>query len=148
VSGPSLPSCLVVDVCDFSDIQHVQYLICTPQSLPKHLNSTRFIVLQFYCTTHTPTFDDLVAYLLSKSLPRLARYWIWHTLCVAQASMSRSWILFVLCVCVVRPSSTTNCFQYCWFIAGRVLVRFLQAAMDANTTDQITTLRTELDFFE
>ncbi|KAJ7925882.1 hypothetical protein B0H13DRAFT_1973748 [Mycena leptocephala] len=37
---------------------------------------------------------------------------------------------------------------YCWFIAGRVLVRFLQAAMDANTTDQITTLRTELDFFE
>ncbi|KAJ6575219.1 hypothetical protein B0H19DRAFT_1127724 [Mycena capillaripes] len=38
--------------------------------------------------------------------------------------------------------------SYCWFIAGRVLVRFLQAAMDANTTEQIVTLRTELDFFE
>ncbi|KAJ7235915.1 hypothetical protein B0H12DRAFT_1238654 [Mycena haematopus] len=37
---------------------------------------------------------------------------------------------------------------YCWFIAGRVLVRFLQAAMDANTPDQISTLRAELDFLE
>ncbi|KAJ7492527.1 hypothetical protein FB451DRAFT_1218642 [Mycena latifolia] len=38
--------------------------------------------------------------------------------------------------------------SYCWFIAGRVLVRFLQAALDANTADQISTLRAELDFFE
>ncbi|KAJ7181763.1 hypothetical protein C8R43DRAFT_970368 [Mycena crocata] len=38
--------------------------------------------------------------------------------------------------------------SYCWFIAGRVLVRFLQAAMDINATDQIATLRAELDFFE
>ncbi|KAJ6604750.1 hypothetical protein DFH09DRAFT_1123717 [Mycena vulgaris] len=38
--------------------------------------------------------------------------------------------------------------SYCWFIAGRVLVRFLQAATDANTTDQITTLRAEVEFFE
>jgi len=38
--------------------------------------------------------------------------------------------------------------SYCWFIAGRVLVRFLQAAMDANTTEQISTLRAELEFFE
>ncbi|KAJ6519924.1 hypothetical protein C8R45DRAFT_953273 [Mycena sanguinolenta] len=37
---------------------------------------------------------------------------------------------------------------YCWFVAGRVLVRFLQAAMDANTPDQISTLRAELDFLE
>ncbi|KAF8216122.1 hypothetical protein K438DRAFT_1800101 [Mycena galopus ATCC 62051] len=38
--------------------------------------------------------------------------------------------------------------SYCWFISGRVLVRFLQAAMDANTTEQISTLRAELDFLE
>ncbi|KAJ7619127.1 hypothetical protein DFH06DRAFT_1235416 [Mycena polygramma] len=38
--------------------------------------------------------------------------------------------------------------SYCWFISGRVLVRFLQAAMDSNATDQISTLRAELDFFE
>ncbi|KAJ7361636.1 hypothetical protein DFH08DRAFT_844736 [Mycena albidolilacea] len=37
---------------------------------------------------------------------------------------------------------------YCWFISGRVLVRFLQAAIDANTPDQISTLHAELDFFE
>ncbi|KAJ7103426.1 hypothetical protein B0H15DRAFT_812191 [Mycena belliarum] len=38
--------------------------------------------------------------------------------------------------------------SYCWFIAGRVLVRFLQAAMDANSLEQISTLRAELDFFQ
>ncbi|KAJ7110114.1 hypothetical protein C8R44DRAFT_801404 [Mycena epipterygia] len=38
--------------------------------------------------------------------------------------------------------------SFCWFIAGRVLVRFLQAAMDANTADQISTLRAELDFLK
>ncbi|KAJ7487703.1 hypothetical protein B0H11DRAFT_2014525 [Mycena galericulata] len=38
--------------------------------------------------------------------------------------------------------------SYCWFTAGRVLVRFLQAAMDANTTNQISTLRAEVEFLE
>ncbi|KAJ7786425.1 hypothetical protein B0H16DRAFT_1490430 [Mycena metata] len=37
---------------------------------------------------------------------------------------------------------------FCWFLAGRVLVRFLQAAMDANSSEQISTLRAELEFFE
>jgi len=36
--------------------------------------------------------------------------------------------------------------SFCWFIAGRVLVRFLQAALAANSEDQIATLRTELEF--
>ncbi|KAF6766288.1 hypothetical protein DFP72DRAFT_866120 [Ephemerocybe angulata] len=34
----------------------------------------------------------------------------------------------------------------CWFLGGRVLIRFLQAALDSRETDQIITLRTELDF--
>ncbi|KAJ7706078.1 hypothetical protein B0H17DRAFT_1035536 [Mycena rosella] len=54
-------------------------------------------------------------------------------------------------VCIMNQSSTlsdTRFFQYCWFIAGRVLVRFLQAATDVNATDQISTLRAELEFFE
>ncbi|EKM83798.1 hypothetical protein AGABI1DRAFT_66768 [Agaricus bisporus var. burnettii JB137-S8] len=33
-----------------------------------------------------------------------------------------------------------------WFTAGRVLVRFLQAAIDAEGQDQIATLRAELEF--
>ncbi|KAJ7169978.1 hypothetical protein C8R46DRAFT_1090719 [Mycena filopes] len=37
---------------------------------------------------------------------------------------------------------------FCWFLAGRVLVRFLQAAIDANTPEQMSTLRAELEFFE
>ncbi|KAJ6610095.1 hypothetical protein B0H10DRAFT_2166192 [Mycena sp. CBHHK59/15] len=38
--------------------------------------------------------------------------------------------------------------SFCWFISGRVLVRFLQAAMDANTSEQIATLRAELEFIQ
>ncbi|KAJ7631110.1 hypothetical protein FB45DRAFT_990906 [Roridomyces roridus] len=38
--------------------------------------------------------------------------------------------------------------SYCWFISGRVLVRFLQAALDGNTTEQIATLRAETDFLK
>jgi hypothetical protein len=36
--------------------------------------------------------------------------------------------------------------SFCWFVAGRVLVRFLQASIDANSVDQISTLRAEIDF--
>ncbi|KAF8898638.1 hypothetical protein BD779DRAFT_1607387 [Infundibulicybe gibba] len=36
--------------------------------------------------------------------------------------------------------------SFCWFVAGRVLVRFLQASIDAHSQDQISTLRAELDF--
>lgn len=36
--------------------------------------------------------------------------------------------------------------SFCWFVAGRVLVRFLQAALDAKSLDQISTLRAEIDF--
>ncbi|KAF9452679.1 hypothetical protein P691DRAFT_179047 [Macrolepiota fuliginosa MF-IS2] len=39
---------------------------------------------------------------------------------------------------------TSCCFA--WFTAGRVLVRFLQAAIDADGQDQIATLRAELEF--
>lgn len=35
-----------------------------------------------------------------------------------------------------------------WFTAGRVLVRFLQAAIDAEGQDQIATLRAELEFVQ
>ncbi|KAH9486839.1 hypothetical protein JR316_0000904 [Psilocybe cubensis] len=35
---------------------------------------------------------------------------------------------------------------FCWFVGGRVLVRFLQVAMDANSADQISTLRSEVEF--
>ncbi|CAK5280565.1 unnamed protein product [Mycena citricolor] len=37
---------------------------------------------------------------------------------------------------------------FCWFIAGRVILRFLQAAIDAQDTDNIATFRSELDFIE
>lgn len=36
--------------------------------------------------------------------------------------------------------------SFCWFISGRVLVRFLQAALGARATDQVSTLKAELDF--
>ncbi|PPQ85887.1 hypothetical protein CVT25_015829 [Psilocybe cyanescens] len=35
---------------------------------------------------------------------------------------------------------------FCWFVGGRVLVRFLQVALDANSVDQISTLRSEIEF--
>ncbi|KAF7436918.1 hypothetical protein PC9H_003752 [Pleurotus ostreatus] len=35
---------------------------------------------------------------------------------------------------------------FSWFIGGRVLVRFLKAAQEANSTEQIGTLRAELEF--
>ncbi|KAL4266915.1 Transcription factor domain-containing protein [Pleurotus pulmonarius] len=35
---------------------------------------------------------------------------------------------------------------FSWFIGGRVLVRFLKAAQEANSTEQISTLRAELEF--
>lgn len=38
--------------------------------------------------------------------------------------------------------------QFCWLMAGRVLVRFLSAAQEANSQDQIATLRTELEFVQ
>ncbi|TFK41060.1 hypothetical protein BDQ12DRAFT_600361 [Crucibulum laeve] len=38
--------------------------------------------------------------------------------------------------------------SFCWFVGGRVLVRFLQAAIDAKSEDQISTLRAELDFVQ
>ncbi|KAI0778484.1 hypothetical protein BD413DRAFT_109535 [Trametes elegans] len=34
----------------------------------------------------------------------------------------------------------------CWFVAGRVLVRFLRAAIQAKSDEHIVTLRTEVDF--
>ena len=37
-------------------------------------------------------------------------------------------------------------YQFCWFAGGRVLVRFLQAALANQTLDQISTLRGEIDF--
>ncbi|KAF9056264.1 hypothetical protein BJ165DRAFT_1432192 [Panaeolus papilionaceus] len=36
--------------------------------------------------------------------------------------------------------------SFCWFIGGRVLVRFLQAALDARSVEQISTLRAEIEF--
>lgn len=38
--------------------------------------------------------------------------------------------------------------QFAWFTAGRVLVRFLQVAIDAEGQDQIATLRAELEFVQ
>lgn len=38
--------------------------------------------------------------------------------------------------------------QFAWFFGGRVLVRFLQAAMDTKSQDQISTLRAELGFVQ
>ncbi|EEB91139.1 hypothetical protein MPER_10549 [Moniliophthora perniciosa FA553] len=36
--------------------------------------------------------------------------------------------------------------SFCWFVAGRVLVRFLQAAVDAGDNHYIAELRAEVDF--
>ncbi|KAF8922447.1 hypothetical protein CPB85DRAFT_1267627 [Mucidula mucida] len=36
--------------------------------------------------------------------------------------------------------------SFCWLHGGRVLIRFLQAAMEANSQDQVSTLRAELEF--
>lgn len=36
--------------------------------------------------------------------------------------------------------------SFAWFMAGRVIIRFLQAAIDTAGQDQITTLRTEVEF--
>lgn len=36
--------------------------------------------------------------------------------------------------------------SFCWFCAGRILVRFLQAAQDAKILEQIATLQAELEF--
>ncbi|KAG2023383.1 hypothetical protein CC2G_001044 [Coprinopsis cinerea AmutBmut pab1-1] len=36
--------------------------------------------------------------------------------------------------------------SFCWFLSGRVLVRFLQVALDARIPDQISTLKAEIDF--
>ncbi|KIY47059.1 hypothetical protein FISHEDRAFT_30407, partial [Fistulina hepatica ATCC 64428] len=36
--------------------------------------------------------------------------------------------------------------SFAWFTAARVLVRFLQAAVEANSLDQVATLKGELDF--
>lgn len=38
--------------------------------------------------------------------------------------------------------------SFCWFAGGRVLVRFLQAALEAKSMDQVSTLRAELDFVQ
>lgn len=38
--------------------------------------------------------------------------------------------------------------SFCWFVAGRVLLRFLQAALDVKSADQIATLRAELEFVQ
>ncbi|KAI9572876.1 hypothetical protein HD554DRAFT_2063701 [Boletus coccyginus] len=35
---------------------------------------------------------------------------------------------------------------FCWFLAGRVFARFLKAAQDASSTQQIDTLQVELEF--
>jgi hypothetical protein len=38
--------------------------------------------------------------------------------------------------------------KFCWFLSGRVLVRFLQVALDARIPDQISTLKAEIDFIQ
>lgn len=38
--------------------------------------------------------------------------------------------------------------QICWLMSGRVLVRFLKAAQEANSHDQVLTLRSELEFIQ
>jgi hypothetical protein len=38
--------------------------------------------------------------------------------------------------------------QFSWFISGRVLLRFLQAAVDNNSQEQIATLTAELNFVQ
>ncbi|KAF9015250.1 hypothetical protein BDQ17DRAFT_1340740 [Cyathus striatus] len=38
--------------------------------------------------------------------------------------------------------------SFSWFVGGRVLVRFLQAALDAKSQDQISTLRAEIEFVQ
>jgi hypothetical protein len=35
---------------------------------------------------------------------------------------------------------------FCWFMAGRVLARFWQAALDANSAEQVLTLRAEVEY--
>lgn len=40
----------------------------------------------------------------------------------------------------------TRGWQFCWFLAGRVLGRFLKAAQDVNSIQQIDTLEVELEF--
>lgn len=56
--------------------------------------------------------------------------------------MQRETILFVSFFLIIKSG------QFCWFVAGRVLVRFLQAALDAKSLDQISTLRAEIDFVQ
>jgi hypothetical protein len=56
--------------------------------------------------------------------------------------LQREAILFVLFFLITKSA------QFCWFVAGRVLVRFLQAALDAKSLDQISTLRAEIDFVQ
>ena len=34
----------------------------------------------------------------------------------------------------------------CWFMAGRVLVRFLRAAIDGSRSDQLVPLQSEISF--
>ena len=36
--------------------------------------------------------------------------------------------------------------QLCWFMAGRVLVRFMKAAQDAQAQDQVVPLNAEITF--
>jgi hypothetical protein len=36
--------------------------------------------------------------------------------------------------------------QFSWFMAGRVLGRFWQAALDANSAEQVQTLRVEVEY--
>ncbi|KAJ2928849.1 hypothetical protein H1R20_g8248, partial [Candolleomyces eurysporus] len=38
--------------------------------------------------------------------------------------------------------------SFCWFLSGRVLVRFLQAALEHHKADQIATFRAEIDFIQ
>jgi len=56
--------------------------------------------------------------------------------------LQREAIIFVLFLLIIKFG------QFCWFVAGRVLVRFLQAALDAKSLDQISTLRAEIDFVQ
>lgn len=55
-------------------------------------------------------------------------------------------VITLIASCIL--STNLSFAQFCWFAAGRVLVRFLQAALEADSKDQISTLRAELDFVQ
>lgn len=132
-------------------IRHVWYHTCVlflllSRQVP---NVTCLLVAPlFFYTTRTRMSAVQAVSQHSRFLKHPVRFWISYTRYNLRVTTLACWIFSSQYVALmslwVSPIDLYH--QFCWFMAGRVLVRFWTAAQEAKSEEQIITLRAEVEY--